>query len=256
MDAVLTAPEPEVEAPVVPLAPVRAVLAMPVGYFVESTTMDSLWRAAARYGRDQLAYDQEDKGDIDKARNILADRALKRTPRPDYIIFVDHDAGVPIGDPKWYRRRFGHTLPDRYGRHNFFTRLLAHPPAMGIVGAAYFQRMDGGEAVCSLGLGGQQKGFSDQLRKGAARGLMPCDWIGFGGTRVALWVLDRLHAEQHRWPEIISKKNPPRALGLFNKTMADVSEDVAFCLRAKTIGIQTYIDCELRLVHTGKKHYT
>lgn len=241
-----------------PPAGVRAVLAMPILYFVHPGTMDSLWRAAARYGRDQLAFDSEEGTDIDRARNLLADRALKRTPRPDYLIFVDHDTGVPVGDPKWYRARFEHDLPDRYGAHNFFHRLLGHSPDMGIVSGSYMERKEDGEAVCSLGKGRQRPGYSALLRKGLVRSVQPCDWVGFGAVRVAMWVFDRLLAEKHRWPGIIPKLvegKPPKPVGFFTRLSVDSSEDASFCLRAKQISIQTYVDTELRLVHTGKKHF-
>lgn len=235
-------------------AGIQAVVLQPIQYDPTVENMESLILAMQRFGRHKLRYAIPQKRTlVDTARNRLLHTFMQDYDAP-YAIFIDADMGLPIANIGWWRYTYKTTLPPRYAV-NFFERLLSHPIERGIVGATYVDRKVGAEIQCSRGCGtGKQPGFSESWNKGSMRGLVECDWVGTGAVRISRWVVEKLIANVDRWPE--SKPTQPgRHYGFFQRPHHARGEDVGMCLRAKELGIQSYLDTDLKVFHRGTKFY-
>lgn len=231
-----------------------AIILMPTYAFIEPETKESLWMAASKFGREKLRYMSKEKTCVWVARNILIDRFLKTDA--NYALMLDSDVGLPCGNAAYYRARFRCPMvPDYIASQNFFTRLLSHPPEYGIVGASYFDRQVGTQLQCSRGCGSNEEvGFNDRYRSGAVRGLVECLWVATGGMRIARWVLEKILEEKRLFPEAIPPKSSS-PFGFFTPARVGQGEDVAFCVRAARLGIKSYLDADLRLMHKGSCFY-
>lgn len=235
--------------------PGYAVLAMPIMYHVEPETFGSLWIAASHYSREKLRYIHEERTCVWEARNRLATRFLEDFDPKVYtdLIMVDSDMVVPCGNPGWFKRIVQQDLPDVWTAKNFFDQILSHDSNVGIVGAAYFDRRYGRQIQCYRGH--HEVGFNERFLRREYSGLLIDTWVATGGMRIKRWALEQMIKEAPRmFPEIIPNERV-KHWGFFTPNRVGVGEDVSFCLRAGAVGIKSYVDADLRLMHKGSKCY-
>lgn len=184
---------------------------------------------------------------IDRSRNMMVDAYLKKYPDVPFCQFVDHDMFYPTGDVDYWRSITKSTLPERFGRVNFFERMLSHGPEHQIIGALYIDRKNGVEYQCDSGH--NEPRFNERVNKGELRGVLRQKWVATGGMRIAREaLLKMIAAAPQKFPDTIPVKHG-REWGLFSRGLHAVGEDVAFCLRAGELGIASFVDLDCRCWH-------
>lgn len=246
-------PQQADEEPVIEWKGRKIALLLPVYKTFNPDTHFTLFANYAKYGPDKIAMPRPVKGTcVWEARNKLIEKALRIKDATDYLMF-DDDMVLPFGMPDHFTHFYG-KIPRHSAEMVTFTRLLSHPDSAGIVGVLYFGRHRGGRAQCQLGF--KSKDESNKLRRGEYKGLVPMDWVGTGGVRIKRWVIEKMAdaIAEGRWPECKPSKEGLHN-GHFAPLRVGVGEDLSFCLRAKDIGIQTYLDASLECLHAGEALY-
>lgn len=223
----------------------KVLILMPIRRTVEGRTFATLTRALAHYGRDQVEVLTQFNTDVDRARCILADRALAVEGATDFI-FCDEDAVLPCGYGP-YLRGMGYDLPDPNAGLNAIARLLTAPQDHGIVSALCFARRTPLVAACSSGVRGGASAAELVARKAqpGETGMEPQDWVGMHFCLVRRRVLEDMRA---KLPEI-APRVPNDPYGYFLKEHAGQSEDGSFCAKAKRAGHGCFLDTTLRVGH-------
>ena len=228
------------------------LLLMPILRHVEGKTHASLNRALADFGRDKISELHQFGTDIDRARCILADRAMLTTS--EWFVFMDADAIVPCGYGP-FLRQLGYEIPDPNASLNAFARLMSAPAEQRILSALCFARREPLVAACSSGVGGGINAVDLVRRRNepGETGTEPQDWVGMHFCRIHRSVFEEMRAKaDEHFPEI-KPRHPTHPWGYFIKEHAAQSEDGVFCQRAKKIGIQAYVDTALRVGHVTNK---
>lgn len=234
----------------------KAVLLTPTLYFRLPETDDSLALALQafedRYGHGIIRrMPSVTRTLVDRSRNLMVHEAQKIYDA-EYYIFCDGDQFFCTGDIGYWRAVTGSTMPDRFGKTNFFERLLSHGPEHKIIGGLYKDRKKGIEFQCDPGH--NERGWNDRMNKGEIRGVQSVKWVASGATRYAVSLFqdlrDKAKTNQALAQEIMPMVHD-REWGYFSRSKHhQVGEDVAVCLWAKeACGTQTYIDCEIRAWH-------
>lgn len=234
----------------------KAVLLTPTLYFRLPETDDSLALALQafedKYGHGIIRrFPSTTRTLIDRSRNIMVHEAMKAYDT-EFVIFCDGDQFFCTGDVPYWRAVTKSTLPDRFGKTNFFERILSHSSEHKIIGGLYRDRKKGVEFQCDPGH--NQPGWNDRMNKGEIRDVQPVKWIASGATRYSASLFDSLKAAAKTNPVLAQEIMPivhDREWGFFTRSKHhQVGEDVACCLWAKeACGIQTFIDCEIRSWH-------
>jgi len=228
-----------------------AVLCVAVYMYVEPEAMESTTIAMSKFGRDKLRWMSQEKTCVWESRNRLTHRYLN-TDAP-YQIFVDADMAMPCGNATYFNQRFRKNLPERTAGLNGITRLLSHPPSMGVVGASYFDRQIGKQLQCSRGCGSHMEpGFNVRFERGEFTGVGEVLWTATGGMRIHRGVFEAIKAKSADFPEIVPRKEGG-IWGFFTPHRVSMGEDVAFCARARHCGFKIWQDYDLRFLH--KAHH-
>lgn len=208
----------------------------------------TLFANYAKYGPEKIGLLVEGMTLVYEARNILIKKALDTDCKT--FIMVDDDMIFPCGNEILFNGKFQAGVSKESASFNLISRLMASGRDKGIVGALYFGRHSKGRAQNSLGFKDNQE--NDKFRKGLYKGLIPLDWVGTGAIKIERWVLEKMNEaiDAGKWPEC-KKPREDYWRGPFNPKQAGTGEDVSFCLRAKEIGIQTYLDASLVCLHIG-----
>lgn len=227
----------------------QAIILLPVYRTFNADTHFSLFANYAKYGPEKLGMIMQKRTVIHEARNILAQKFLKTDAK--YAIMVDDDMIPPCGMPALFNGRYKAGVSNQLASVNAITRLMSHPEDKKIVGALYFGRNSHGKAQCRTGINVLES--NDKFRKGKYQGLVPDDWVGTGMVRIHRDVFERIAKEidNGKWPDI-KPFGPKGRYGFFTPLQVTVGEDVSFGLRAKELGIQSYVDAGLVCLHAGE----
>jgi len=197
---------------------------------------------ALDYGKEKVRFDME-LGDamIYHARNRLAMKFLET--EANWLLFVDDDMLFPIGRASMLRQLA--RLPDSYPDAPLALQTLDRLKESGhwLVGGTYYTRNGTGLPVNSL--------LRDSEYCRAARvfenRLFPCDWVGTGLMLVHRNVFLKM---QEELPEL-APAHDSQPWNFFQPGMDGRGEDIAFCKRAKEVGVQPYVDARLHALHVG-----
>lgn len=222
----------------------KTIILMPVRRTVEGRTMATMTKALSHYGRDQVDIIFQFGTDVEKARNILVDRALNTDSQN--FIFCDEDAVIPCGYGP-YLRGMGYDIPDPNAGLNAIARLLSSPPEQMIVSALCFARQATLVAACSTGAGGGVSAGELVRRKmePGETGTEPQEWVGMHFCLIRRKVFEDM---REKLPEI-KPKGMGKPWGYFLKEGPDVGEDASFCRLAASIGHGSLLDTTLRVGH-------
>jgi len=225
---------------------------LPVYRSFNADTHYSLFANYARYGPEKISMEMRKRTLIYEARSSLIHNGMK-TEAETFMMF-DDDMAFPCGSPGWYNGAMGANLPDRLAGINTISRLMSHPDEYGIIGVLYFGRHDAGKAQCASGFSSDAE--NTKLHMHEYTGLKKEDWVGTGGVRIKRWVIEEMDKaiEGGKWPEL-KRRSADSWNGYFTPRKVQEGEDVAFCLRAKELGIQTYLDCDIEAMHIGDRPY-
>lgn len=214
---------------------------------------------------------------IAHSRNKLATKFLSTDF--EWLVMVDDDMVLPIGDAGWFNGHTGLNLPDRFAGLHTFDRLLSHGKT--IVGATYFGRWRAGHPVFE---GGKQ--MEPLLRKrGPLDEIRPVRWVGTGCILIhrsvfldiekafpflsreandgnGQWFTSSEHdlysaAEKilDRGPnqtvEEITRELEAARLKAKRHSVLGTGEDVQMCIRATQAGHQPFVDLGLWCGHVG-----
>lgn len=214
----------------------------------------TLFANYAQYGPQKIAMPKPVKGTcIWEARNKLINKGFG-IESVKKVIMCDDDMILPFGMADNFNYHYGTKIPAKAAAMNAISRLMSHPSERGIVGALYFGRHRRGKAQCQIGFNTPSQ--SEDLRKGKLTGLIPMDWVGTGFIRIERWVIEEMDKAiaGGKFPECKpTKEGLPN--GYFAPLRVGVGEDLSFCLRAKDIGIQTYLDADLVCLHAGEEFF-
>lgn len=234
----------------------QVVMLMPVYRTYNPDTHFTLFANYARYGPEKIGMIQEKKTNVYEARNIMAKKFLNETDAK-YGLMCDDDMILPTGNPALFNMRYKANVSNEAASKVAISRIMSWPEDKKIVGALYFGRHEGGKAQCSKGFTAPEN--NDKFRKGAfGNGLVPDDWVGTGFMRIHRDVFEAMAKEidAGRWGDDLKPLHKERGwYGFFTPNKVGVGEDVSFCLRAKAIGIQTYVDAGLLCLHAGDRLY-
>lgn len=228
------------------------IMLQPVYRTINPDTHFTLFANYARYGPDKVGLIQEKRTCIWEGRNILAEKFLKTTAK--WGIMTDDDMIFPCGNVALFNDRYGAGVSTESASFNFISRLMSHPEDKRIIGGLYFGRTEKGKAQCHMGFSSNSS--NEDLRRGRHKGLVPDKWVGTGGIRIHRNVFEqmKLEIDNGRWPECKPSVEGER-YGYFNPIRVGVGEDVSFGRRAEEIGIQTYLDASLVMLHVGDTPY-
>lgn len=206
------------------------------------TTM-ALVAMALDFGKDKIRFDLV-MGDsmIYHSRNKIAHKFLQTDAK--WLFLLDDDMIPSIGRAAWYKS----WVPDARGASDqALSRGVLHRligAGKTLVGAAYFQRQEGGKLACSdQSLTADARAFTDKV--------VPVDWIGTGCLLIHRKVFESI---REKYPELASS-DPEMPFDYFLPLGNGNGEDVSFCKRAKAAGHQTYIDLGIPVKHVGYKTY-
>jgi transcriptional regulator with XRE-family HTH domain len=234
----------------------KVILLMPVYRTYNPDTHFTLFANYAKYGPEKIGMIQEKKTNVYEARNIMVKKFLNETDAP-FGLMGDDDMIYPTGNPGHMNVRYKAGLSTQLASRVAISRIMSWPEDKKIVGALYFGRHDGGKAQCSKGFA--EPASNNKFRAGLyGDGLVPVDWVGTGFMRIHRSVFEEMQKEidAGRWGDDLKPLNIERGwYGFFTPNKVGIGEDVSFCLRAKAIGIQTYVDAGLVCLHAGDRLY-
>jgi hypothetical protein len=197
------------------------------------TTTLALIAMALDFGKDRIRFDAVTNAEVHAARNQLVARFLETDAK--FLFMLDHDMVPSIGRAQWFKAWVsGQTAPDAPFMRHVLHRLVGSGKTL--VGGAYFGRQEGAPLICS-----------DQTLATAARAhadrVAPVEWLGGGCLLI-----------HRRVFEDIARANP-KINGAFFMPNSNVSEDIAFCILAKSVGHQPHVDLGVPVKHIGYKAY-
>lgn len=178
------------------------------------------------------------------ARNELADRFLKS--KAEWSFWLDSDVFVPFGNAELYNTYSRTTKGKDFAKHNSLERLLSHN--LPLVGGVYAGRFKGAPLTIQPDLAPRHSAdlrTCDALRNGEIAGLQPVDWLAAGLMLVHRRVFERI-LKAKPWREPF-----PGAFYPFFINSGPKGEDVYFCELARQVGIQPYLDTDVRAGHIG-----
>jgi transcriptional regulator with XRE-family HTH domain len=226
---------------------------LPVYRSFNPDTHYTLFANYAQYGPSKIAMEIKKRTIIYEARSMLTHKGM--LSEADTFMMFDDDMILPCGNAGVFNGNYGANLPDNLASLNTISRLMSHPDDKGIVGALYFGRHRAGRAQCASGFASDDE--NGKLHRHEYTGLKPEEWVGTGGIRIKRWVIEEMDKaiEGGKWPEI-KRRSDDRWNGYFTPRRVEEGEDVAFCRRAAEIGIQTYLDTDLELLHVGDENFS
>jgi hypothetical protein len=200
----------------------------------------------------------------------------------EWSFWLDDDMLVPFGNAQWFNSYSGANLPEKFAGLHAIDRLLSHRKT--IVGGLYFGRHPHGAPMYGEGRVPQEAAYA---RKAPYDLIKPTRWVATGCLLVhrsvftdiskrfprlngnwfsssehhAMDLLDQLRALLNDGPK--SGEQAYRAHQLLENGLAKIQstsslgmgEDVQFCIRAKEVGHQPYVDMGLVCGHIGHSVY-
>jgi transcriptional regulator with XRE-family HTH domain len=229
----------------------KAMLLLPVYRTFNPDTHFTLFANYAKYGPEKVGMIMQKRTVIHEARNILADKYLK-TDAPK-AIFCDDDMILPSGQPALFNGRYGAKVSNEKASVVALSRLMSHGDDKPIVGSLYFGRNEDGMAQCHKGK--NEPGANTKFRNGTYKGLVADNWVGTGFMRInrEVFLAMKQAIDDGKWGDDLKPRGNNGIYGFFTPLKVKVGEDVSFCLRAKELGFQSYIDTGLVCLHAGEE---
>lgn len=226
----------------------RLMILQPVYKTLNPDTHYTMFANYAKYGPEKIGMQMEKGTLIYEARNILVEKAKKADP--EYVLFWDDDMIAPCGNVDLFNGRYQANVSTESASFNAISRIMSHPPEAKIVGALYFGRHRRGKAQCSKGFASDVE--NERLHEGYYKGLIEDEWVGTGFMRIHMSVFKEFDRaiDEGMFPECVHEPSGLK-YGYFNPMGFKIGEDVSFCRRAKKLGIKTYVDTSLILLHAG-----
>jgi hypothetical protein len=231
----------------------KVAILQPAYRTMNPDTHFTMFACYAKYGVERIALlPPEKRTVIHEARNILIHKAMKTDA--ETFIMNDDDMIVPFGEAAYFNYKYGVNLPASSAGLNAISRIMSHGKEHGIIGALYFGRHAKGKAQCSGGF--ENQSLNAELRLHSRRGLMRQGWVGTGFIKIERWVIEKMKAEidAGKFPEC-KPINLDAPYGYFSPLRVGVGEDVSFGRRCESIGIASYLDCDLECLHAGERNY-
>lgn len=241
--------EPEILAPYQFPAGKKVHILMPSVRPIHIGVLKSI---TALYERDKMQFSTVSDNSYVRARNRCAQMFLEGGA--EYSFWIDDDTVLPHGDVPYYRALCDNpSFPANFININPIAKLMQ--TGRSLVGACYFGRSPGGVAQFQEAY--QSSITNDAAHAGPRNVVNPTGWVGFGCTLVHRSVFNDIIAKRDdiavRDRSFVSRFG--YEYGFFNY-IDDLSEDVSFCVRAKTSGHQPYIDMSVMPLHMGTIGYS
>jgi transcriptional regulator with XRE-family HTH domain len=229
-----------------------AIILLPVYRTFNADTHFTLFANYAKYGPEKLGMIMQKRTLIHESRNILVHKALKTDAR--WFLMCDDDMILPCGNAALYNEHYGAGVSQESASFNAISRLMSHPEDKRIVGALYFGRTSRGKAQCCSAFADDSE--CEKIRLGKYKGLKPEDWVACGFMRIHRNVFEEMAKaiDGGMWPEL-APVGKDGWYGFFNPMRVRMGEDVSFGRRAKELGIQSYLDASLILLHNGETNF-
>jgi hypothetical protein len=237
-------------------------LAMLLPIYGDMSAMNhvTLFANYRKYGIDKITIIPRFRTLIDEARNDLVKTAL--ATKAEWMVMCDDDSILPTGNFAFLRKN-GWSVPERLGNRVALERLMSHSKEYRIVGALYRDRKGGTKAQCERGFRSPQENarlLDIMTGKNATDdGLEENAWVGTGFLRVHRSVFEEMAAAAKPGGPLEEMAPPAehgdRPMGFFGRNSRWRGEDVGFGMRAKSIGIKSYVDVGLYVGHKGEAIY-
>lgn len=217
----------------------RLRICMPIYRYISPRTFKSVFILRKRHG-DKIGLDVEMGSSPELARNRLATRFLDSDA--DWMMMMDDDMVPPVGHPgqlyKW-----GARFNANFMKFDVVSRLISHKQML--VSALCFDKY--GQGVPMYAEGRNDEKEAERARNGPYDTIKATDWFGGGCFVCHRKVLESILRQV---PGVASTQEG-RPHGFFTPLDHGVGEDVSFCRRAATAGIQPYVDMGCIAGHTG-----
>lgn len=225
---------------------------IPVYKSFSPETHYSLFLNYINYGPQKIGLIHEMRGAIHDARDRLIHKALRSNV--EWFIFVDDDMILPCGSSHIFNKQFRAQIDERRAGFNAFNRIMSHESDKLIVGGLYCSRTGSNKIQCSSAYYSEEE--NKKLFNLEYSGLKAEEWTGTGFMRIHRKVFAEMDKaiKEGKFPEC-KPFTEKLWTGYFQPSRVGVGEDVSFCRRAKEIGIQSYVDTDLILLHTGSINY-
>ena len=198
---------------------------------------------AVRYRFKDLGFLMEGGSYLPLVRNRLCKKFLDRGG--EWLIMIDSDMAPPPGYPS-KSSQWGARFDPRYNEKDFVERLMSHGKTL--VSALYFDR--NGHGIPMFDEGRNDPSVAKELQAGPQDKLRPTNWTGAGCLLIHRSVLEDMVREI---PDIRAPHDDAPH-GWFDPVYG-AGEDASFCLRAKQIGHQPYVDLGCVCGHVGEIIY-
>jgi hypothetical protein len=225
---------------------------LPVYRTVSPETHYTLFANYAKYGAEKIGLHMLSRTLIHEARNMLVDRFLKTDA--EWCLFIDDDMVLPFGNAGAFAAKYGDAIPQKLAGVHAISRIMSWRSEYKIVGGLYYGRGKVGRAQCADGFRDDVSNIElhDVTKLGEIK---ESRWVATGFMRIHRSVFAAIKEKAaEEWPNILPSKED-RPVGYFTPEKVGVGEDVTFCLRAAHVGIKSYVDTGLVLLHTGECHY-
>jgi transcriptional regulator with XRE-family HTH domain len=240
-----------------PQGPVKKEVILLVPAYKDSNprTWLSLWGLKSRWGA-KLGLDLQFKTEVTKARNRLLTRFRHHGDQPEWALFIDDDMFFPFGNAFSYRNIFGfQNCPASASGVEGLSQLISR--GKPLIGGLYFGRNRHQAPMYYEGINATPEMRAAIAKQRWHDKIVETKGIGFGATLINRSVLE---AMEDKYPEIvrdvphtrIDDNNRPNR---YCEPDADQGEDMAFCFRAASCGIPTYVDYRVVCGHLGYKVY-
>jgi hypothetical protein len=216
----------------------------------------SLFWNYKHYGAENISLLRAPKAtEIHRARSMVANSFLASDN--EYLIMVDDDMLLPFGNEDAFsalmKQNGGGAYAPNAGKVSALSRIMEHGPDIGIVGALYVSRgADRNPMVWDVNV------EPSNVKAGNISGLHKCRWLATGFIRIHRSVFQRMIDGVDKFPEI-KPAGPKGTLGhyygFFVPRQNHMGEDASFMHRANMLGIQSYLDADIKCGHVGEYIY-
>lgn len=217
----------------------------------------SLFFNYKHYGPENIEFIRAPRStEIHRARSQVANAFL--ATKNEYLIMVDDDMVIPFGNGAAFaqivKTNGGGAYKEEWGNVCGLSKIMSHGTDKGIVGGYYVSRgADRNPMVWDANV------EPKDLKAGNASGLIPCRWLATGFMRIHRSVLEKMkEAAPAKFPEIMPRGNPNTPgyyYSYFLPRQHHMGEDASFAHRANTLGIQSYLDADIKCGHIGEYIY-
>lgn len=206
----------------------------------------TLFANYAKYGPDKISLLFKERTCIWESRNYLIDAAMKTEAK--LFLFFDDDMVAPCGNAKLFNGNYRAGLPDHMASMNAISRIMSHSPEYELVGGTYYGRHEFGKVQAEIGFATPEENI--KMRRFEYSGLIPTGWVGTGFLRISRSAIEKYKEaiDGGMWPSLAPRRENG-LYGYFTPMVTEMGEDVAFGRRMGEIGVQSWLDTSLVLLH-------